>query len=194
MFSLDGKLYQLSVYMYSLLIANFWFLLTSILIVTIPTSFLALISVVSDVTAPNKTTRYFRAFKKNLFLTMPIGLFNFLSLLFIQTIHHITIFDSLFVKLTIYLFILFLVSYNINLSVSFFMLEIKKINYQFFNAVFVWSILLFYRSFLLMMILGYIYSLCLYYLPLLVILLGSSMFTFLYVSMYQRAWQKLMLS
>lgn len=190
MFSLDGKMYQISVYIYHLLIANFLFLLTSLFIITIPASFVSLIIVVENLDRDEVVKRYMEALKKNFFLTVPIGIFNILSVLFLQTIQQITVVDSLFIRMIIYLFVLFLISYNITLSLVFVKKNNIKITISFFQETFVWTIIVFYRFFIITVVISLLLISLLKFLPIIIILMGFSFSTFLYVTNFNRIFKE----
>lgn len=190
MFSIDSKFYTLTTYVYHLFIVNLLFLLTSILVFTIPSSFIALVATVRKLNSPKLISRYFQNLRKNAFSSIPIGMFNLLSILFVRTSDEIVISNSLFLRGMMYVFLVFLLTYNITLYVILVMEKEKITYYQLFQQSFIWNMVLFYRLFLLFLIFGLIGYFLFLRFPILIILFGISLPMYCYVHIFNMVIKK----
>lgn len=190
MFSIDSKFYTLSNYVYHLFLINILFLLTSLLIVSIPASITALVSTVRELNNPKIVSRYFQNLRKYWLKSLPLGIFNLFSILFVQTISQITISNSLFLRGVIYVFLIFLLSYNLNLYIVLIMEKEIIHYYDLFQRCFMWSIGVFYRLFLLFLFVGVINYFILLRFPALILLFGASLPIYFYVRIFDKIIEK----
>lgn len=184
MFSIESKFYRLTIYIYHLVLVNFLFIVTSVLIVSLPASFLSLVATIKQIERPGIVKGYFRNFKRVFFQTIPLGLFNVFSVLFAISIQSIQIESSLFLKLIVSVFLFFLFSYNVNLYLILNLFE-KKINYyQVFQQSFIWSLGSFYQNILLLVGLFGLYLLFFFQFPIALSLYGVSVPVFAYTKLF----------
>lgn len=190
MFSIDSKFYTLTTYVYHLFIVNLLFILTSILVISIPTSFTALVATVRELNSPKIASRYFRNFKENAFKSIPIGIFNLFSILFVSALNQITISNSFFLRGMIYVFLIFLLAYNLTLYVILVMEKDQCSYYQLFQQSFIWNMFLFYRLFLLVLTFSLIGYFLFLRFPILILLFGISLPIYFYVHIFNRVIKK----
>lgn len=148
MFGIESKFYRATIIIYKVVLANLLFLLTSLLIITIPASISALLYTLSgnDVSVVRK---YLTHFKKSLLTTIPLGLFNVFT--FFTIISLITGLQNrtLLASLLIIISSSFLVMYN--LGIYFFQNQTKEKNYFFiFRNSFFLTIISFPKLFIML--------------------------------------------
>lgn len=148
MFGIESKFYRATIIIYKVVLANLLFLLTSLLIITIPASISALLYTLSgnDVSVVRK---YLTHFKKSLLTTIPLGVFNVFT--FFTIISLITGLQNrtLLASLLIIISSSFLVMYN--LGIYFFQNQTKEKNYFFiFRNSFFLTIISFPKLFIML--------------------------------------------
>lgn len=148
LFGIESKFYRATIIIYKVVLANLLFLLTSLLIITIPASISALLYTLSgnDVSVVRK---YLTHFKKSLLTTIPLGLFNVFT--FFTIISLITGLQNrtLLASLLIIISSSFLVMYN--LGIYFFQNRTKEKNYFFiFRNSFFLTIISFPKLFIML--------------------------------------------
>lgn len=112
MFGIESRFYKISCLIYKFVVLNLLFLLTSLIVITIPAGFSALIQTL-DSSEHRLVRDYFKYFKQSILKTIPIGIFNIFSILSIYALLTRFIYVSLLIKLFLIISILFIFSYNI---------------------------------------------------------------------------------
>lgn len=156
MFALDSKFYSFTVVVYRVVLTNVLFLMMSLPILTFAPAFSALVQ-----TLRNEDTKiissYFGYFKESFAKTFPIGVFNLFSLFFYFSLNTIAVDHSLFLQLLMWVFSMFLISYNINLYFSQQIIDYGKSYYKLFQMNFFLSLQLFYKVIWLFPVFWFIY-------------------------------------
>ncbi|MFG5618564.1 hypothetical protein ACFJW7_14260 [Enterococcus faecalis] len=152
MFGIESKFYRATIIIYKVVLTNFLFLFTSLLIVTIPASISALLYTLSG-TDTAVVGKYFNHFKKSLIKTIPLGLFNLFSFLTMLSLVSDFQSKSLLLRLLLIICCSFLTIYNVGIYLI--QNETTERNYfLIFRNSFVWTIMAFPKMFLA--ILGFI--------------------------------------
>ncbi|MFC4710921.1 hypothetical protein ACWOEJ_07135 [Enterococcus eurekensis] len=184
MFSIESKFYRLTIYIYHLVLVNLLFLLTSILIISLPASFLALTKTMKEIENPGIIKTYFNYLKQDFIKVLPIGIFNLFSLMFGVSLQAISLQDSMFLKLVTLVFLFFLLSYNLNLYYIFGLSD-EKINYfELFQQSFIWSLGIFYQNILLLIIFLGVFLFLFFQFPIVLSLCGISLPVLAYTKLF----------
>ncbi|UUX33875.1 DUF624 domain-containing protein [Fundicoccus culcitae] len=184
MFSQDSKFYQFSLTLYRLIILNVLVIVASLPIFTIGAAMSALVKVIYYKDA--SVARSFWAYYKSAVVkTIPILLFHVVSILFVLTINQLNIGQSMVMYYLIWLFILFLYTYNVNCYVAYlFYPEISL--FQVFQLAFYFNVWTFYKTFwipiLMYLLIMYTYQ----YLGLVIILVSISFPIGLHITMIRK--------
>lgn len=111
MFSLEGKLYQGLAVLWHLIYVNVLVMIFSLPIITIGAALTAGINVIEP-SGGNIFYRFFESFKKNWLVSLPILVINFISVYF-YFMFDMTMLETP-LKMLYYVFIIFLLNFNVN--------------------------------------------------------------------------------
>lgn len=118
MFRINSRFYTACQWIYRLFIINLLFILTSLPVMTLGASMQATMnSLCLPIDQPCFLT-FFKTFKENIFRTVPFFLFNMCSLLFIFSFNTYGIKEFGLLYVIKYIFLIFLLAYNINLYIA----------------------------------------------------------------------------
>lgn len=137
MFSFESKFYRIACTIYKIVGTNLLFIMTSLLVVTIPASLSATVAVLKHTGTISIFKEYFIVLKKSLIKTIPLGVFNCFSILLIFQLTYGLMAKNLLVKLLILLVTLFVIVYNLNLYIYFDLKNNENLFIQFRNTFFI---------------------------------------------------------
>lgn len=184
MFSQDSKFYQFCVGLYRLMLLNLFTIIGSLPIVTIGSAMTALVKVIYY-----KDVHVFKAYKHYykdaLFNSIPLLFFNIISIFFVQTISQLNIGSSMVIYYLIWLFILFLFTYNINCYVAF--IFYPDINHlKVFQLAFYFNVWTFYKTFLIPVLMYLLIMYTYQFLGLVILLVLVSFPIWLHITMMRK--------
>ncbi|WP_424684468.1 DUF624 domain-containing protein [Enterococcus sp.] len=115
MFALDSRFYRVTTWLYRVMVTNLLFIVVSLPLVTLAPAFSALVATLKDGENPHLVKPFLTAFKTNFWRSLPLGIFNLFSAVFMLGLLKSNLQGLLTLKLVLIVFGLFLLMYNLNL-------------------------------------------------------------------------------
>lgn len=156
MFSYESKFYAVTCFIYKMLVVNCLFIVTSLLIVTIPASLAATMTSLRNDRISGIASSYFRYFRQSFWESLPMGVFTVFSFLTMGQLSFGFFGQSFIMKAFILLACAFILGFNLELYAQYDEDKQEKKNLAYFRRTFYRTILNYHKLCLTFVLFGFV--------------------------------------